>query len=89
MDLRTALDITARKDARGNPVPFSIHFTTLDNSRRNKPSKHMHFEQAVRCGAAHNLVQHDQIGVKPVDGSHPQVAVHLDLIERINGEEVI
>lgn len=89
MRLAQALDVMGKRDQIGAPVPFSISFCTLDLSRPNKPSRHVHWPKAVRCGAGHNLSQHGQVGVKPVDGSVPQTAVHLHLIERINGEAVL
>lgn len=77
-----------RRDAKGDKVPFSIEFTTLNSSKKDEPSKHVRIEEAVECGARHNLVAHMQIGVKRADGTGHQYAVHLDLIQRINGHPV-
>lgn len=89
MRLTQALAVMGRRDDAGKPLPFSITFTTLDLSRPNKASRHVTLPKAVRCGASHNLAQHGQVGVKPADGSTPQTAVHLHLIERVNGEQVL
>lgn len=86
--LSEALDIIKRRDGDGNKVPFCIEFTTLNNSRKEEPSKHVRIEEAVECGARHNLVAHMQVGVKRADGTGHQYAVHIDLIERINGKAV-
>lgn len=86
--LSEAIDIIKMRDRDGNKVPFSIEFTTLNNSRKEEPSKHIRIEQAVECGARHNLVAHMQIGVKRADGTGHQYPVHIDLIERINGKRV-
>jgi hypothetical protein len=86
--LSEAMDIIKRRDGDGNKVPFSIEFTTLNNSRKEEPSKHVRIEDAVECGARHNLVAHMQVGVKRADGTGHQYPVHIDLIERINGKAV-
>lgn len=88
MTVNEALEVTARKDDNGNPVPFSVHFVTLDRKRSNRPSRHIRWKKAVRCGASHNLRQWDQIGIKPMDGSHSEVSVNVPLILKINGEFV-
>lgn len=71
------------------PGVFSVEWTTRDKKRNRQFSKHMHFERAVNAGANHNLVQHRQIGVRPVDDSHSQVAIAIPLIERVNGRYVL
>lgn len=83
-----ALRLTAKVDEHGHPVPFSVHAITLNRSKKNKPSRHIRWKQAIRCGASHNLAKHSQIGIKPLDGSHPQVAFHNCLILKINDENV-
>lgn len=84
--LREAIAIINREE-HGQKVPFSIDFVTYDANRSNKPSKHVHLGSAVKCGAAHSLVQHDQIGVRPTDGGH-QYAVSVGLIIKVNGRFV-
>lgn len=87
MDLQTALDVTRRVDAHGQPVPFDLEFITLDRNR-NRPSRHARMKQVVRTGASHNLARAGQIAVKPADGSGHAVPVHMRLIMKINGEIV-
>ena len=82
------LRITDRKDDHGNPVPFSIHFVSLNRANKAKPSKHYKWNNAVRCGASHNLDKNRQIAVKPADDSHAQVAVNISLVLSINHETV-
>ncbi len=82
------LRITDRKDEHGDPVPFAVHFVSFNKSAAHKPSKHYRWPKAVRCGASHDLAKHGQIGIKPVDGSHAQMAVNLCLIISINEETV-
>lgn len=84
--LREAID-TIKREENGAKVPFSIDFVTLDSTRPNKPSKHVHLDSAEECGAAHNLVRHSQIGVRPLNGDH-QYAVNIDLIMKVNGQHV-
>lgn len=86
--LSEGIDTIKRRDGNGNKVPFSIEFATLNSSKRDEPSKHVRIDNAIECGARHNLVAHMQIGVKRADGTGHQYAVHLDLIERINGQQV-
>lgn len=88
MDLQTALDVTRKRDAHGNPVPFDIEFVSLDRNR-NRPSQHKKLKQVVRGGAAHDLIRAGQIAVKPADGSGHNTPVHVRLIMRINGELVV
>lgn len=86
ISLGEALALIKRTDARGNKVPFSISFTTLDKRKASKGSRHITLKKAEECGAAHSLVQHAQVGVRPLSGElDHQVAVHLRLIERVNG----
>jgi hypothetical protein len=69
---------------------FSIRFVTLDHKRKNKPSRHIYYKVAEECGAAHSLIRHAQVGVRPLDGSAShQVAVHLRLITHFNGHLVV
>jgi hypothetical protein len=77
------LDLIHQTDETGEKKPFSLRWVTLDATRKEKPSKHMHMARAVTCGSRLNLVRHGMIAVKPVDGGHP-VHIHLDLIEEIN-----
>lgn len=83
ISLREAFDIIKSGGANGEKTEFSCRFVTLDQNRTAKPSKHVYLPRAVECGAKHNLVAHDQIGIKPVDGGH-QYAVHMDLLYMIN-----
>ena len=85
-----ALQIMKRTDGRGRKVPFSITFTTRDKRRTAKGSKHITIKRAEECGAAHSLVKHDQVGVRPLIGERDhQIAVHVRLIESINGMLVL
>lgn len=78
------LDITTRVDERGEKLPFSLRWVTLDTTRKDKPSKHKYLARAVSCGSRLNLVRHGMIAVKPVDGGHP-IHIYLDLVEEVNG----
>lgn len=89
MSLQEALDVTKKLTDFGEPMPFSVEFVTCDQSRTERPSRHIKWAKAIRCGAAHNLVRHSQIGIKPLHGEHSQVAVHILLILKINGEDVV
>lgn len=84
--LREAIAIINHEES-GQKVPFSIDFVTYDANRTNKESKHVHLREAVECGAAHSLMRHDQIGVRPTDGGH-QYAVSVGLILKVNGKWV-
>lgn len=89
MSVQEALDVTKKLTEYGDPMPFSVEFVTCDRSRPERPSRHVKWDKAIRCGAAHNLARHSQIGIKPVHGEHAQVAVHILLLLRINGENIV
>lgn len=90
ISLTEALQIIRRTDGRNRKVPFSISFVTRDKRRTSKGSRHITLKKAEECGAAHSLVKHDQIGVRPLTGKmENQVAVHLRLITHINGMVVL
>lgn len=79
-----------RVDRRGRKKSFSIRFVTYDKNRRNKPSRHVHIKKAEECGAAHSLLRHHQVGIKPLSGEMDhQVAVHIRLITEFNGMLVL
>lgn len=84
-----AFAIIQKKDASGNKVPFSIRFSTHDEKRPNKGSRHVEWEKAEECGANHNLQDHSQVGVRPLNSTASQTAVHIRLIEKINGHTVL
>lgn len=86
--LGEALKMMDRVDATGSPIPFSIAFCTYDKNRRTG-GKVMRLKKAVRCGAAHNLQRHRQVGVKPADGKGHNYPIHLRLILRVNGQPVM
>lgn len=89
IDRNTVLKRSAEYDASGQRVRFSIRFVTRNAKRHDRLSKHIHFPVAERCGAAHNLVQHDQISVRPANGEGHPVHVHVALITQYNDEDVI
>lgn len=89
IDRFTVLKRSSELDANGNRVRFSIRFVTRNATRRDRLSKHVHFPIAERCGAAHNLIQHDQISVRPANGEGHPVHIHVALITHYNDEPVI
>lgn len=78
------LDVINQKDGNGEKVPFSIGWVTLDQTRKDKPSKRMRLAAAVTCGSRLNLVRHGMVAVRPVEGGQPR-HIYLDLIEEVNG----
>lgn len=86
-----AFKIIRKRDVNGKKVPFSIRFTTHDEKRHRKGSRHIEWPKAEECGANHDLQAHGQIGVRPLgkNAEASQTSVHIRLIEKINGHTVL
>lgn len=83
-----AMDTAAALRIISGPEPFAIEWVGVDERRRAKGGRHMKKAKALRCGASHNLARHDQVSIKDADGEGHPIAVHIDLITRVNGEVV-
>jgi hypothetical protein len=86
ISMRGMFDIYHQVDANGDPVPFSIEFTTYDRTRKGKPSRHVRIDRAVKAGAAHDIVRHRQITIQPLDPGYPKrISIHIHGVDKING----
>lgn len=88
MLLEHAFRVMDKVDGRGNAVPFSISFVTLDRNRKTG-GKVVRLDKAVRCGAQHHLQRNRQLAVKRADGKGHPYPIHLRLILRVNNETVL
>ncbi len=86
--LAEALDKMNEVFTNGDRKPFSIRFLTYDE-KRQKGGHWKEFKNMVRCGQTHNTKKLSTIGIKPMDGNSHPIAVHIRLIQKFNGMEVI
>ena len=69
-------------------VPFDISFCSFDKQRR-KGGEWKVMKKMVRCGMTSERERQRLIDIKPMDGTGRPIAVHIRLIEKFNGMEVI
>lgn len=87
MDRATFLARTDQRGRDGERPELTVGFVTRNASRRKQPSEHRTVT-GRRGGGRHDLYSHGHIVIHPTDGSHP-VPIHIDLVTKCNGEEVI
>jgi hypothetical protein len=68
--------------------PFDIAFCSYDRTRK-KGGDRKEFKKMIRSGLSHDMEKLQTVGIKPYGGKGHPVTVHIRLIEKFNGMEVI
>lgn len=65
-------------------------WTTADENRRDKPSRRIEAENLQLCGSHHSDKMHATFTVKQAGkvNANP-ITIHWDLLEKINGDEIL
>jgi hypothetical protein len=65
-------------------------WTTADENRRDKPSRRIEAQNLQICGSNHSDKEHATFTVKQAGKvkAHP-ITIHWDLLEKINGDEIL